>query len=123
VKQESIPWQSFVFDAVWSSTIRNTSLGPCSTGIPACVFQGLGDGDFHFLTTRRSRSVSKLALIRGGRNLGLNVIFRGAGPRPAPNQLSIRWALFRIFVCNVNPRKRQKVMKSDESSQNRRHHI
>jgi hypothetical protein len=67
------------FGAAWSSTIRNTSLGPCSTGIPACVFQGLGDGDFHFLTTRRSRSVSKLALIRGGRNLGLNVIFRGAG--------------------------------------------
>jgi hypothetical protein len=28
VKQESIPWQSFVFDAVRSSTIRNTSLGP-----------------------------------------------------------------------------------------------
>jgi hypothetical protein len=42
VKQESIPWQSFVFDAAWSSTIRNTSLGPC-------VFQGLGDGDFNFL--------------------------------------------------------------------------
>jgi hypothetical protein len=28
------------FDAVRSSAIRNTSLGPCSTGIPACVFQG-----------------------------------------------------------------------------------
>src|SRR6266436_779417 len=51
VKQESIPWQSFVFDAVRSSTIRNTSLGPCSTGIPACVLQGLGDGDFHFSDT------------------------------------------------------------------------
>ena len=22
--------------------------GPCTTGIPACVFRGLGDGDFHF---------------------------------------------------------------------------
>ena len=32
VKQESIPWQSFVFDAVWSSTIRNTSLGPPKKG-------------------------------------------------------------------------------------------
>ena len=28
VQQESIPWQSFVFDAVGSLTIRNTSLGP-----------------------------------------------------------------------------------------------
>ena len=41
VKQESIPWQSFVFDAVRSSTIRNTSLGPPQKG-------GLGDGDFDF---------------------------------------------------------------------------
>ena len=39
------------FDAAWSSTIRNTSLGPCTTGIPACVLQGLGDGDFHFSDT------------------------------------------------------------------------
>ena len=31
-KQESIPWQSFVFDAAWSSTIRNTSLGPLVKG-------------------------------------------------------------------------------------------
>ena len=38
VKQESIPWQSFVFDAVGSSTIRNTSLGPLK--------RGLGDDDF-----------------------------------------------------------------------------
>jgi len=30
-----------VFDArIWSSTIRNTSLGPLA--------RGLGDGDFHF---------------------------------------------------------------------------
>src|SRR6266478_976342 len=42
VKQESIPWQSFVFDAVRSSTIRNTSLGPPQKG-------GLGDDDFQFL--------------------------------------------------------------------------
>src|SRR5260370_38880398 len=32
VKQESIPWQSFVFGAVWSFTIRNTSLGPPQKG-------------------------------------------------------------------------------------------
>jgi hypothetical protein len=32
VQQESIPWQSFVFDAVRSSTIRNTSLGPPQKG-------------------------------------------------------------------------------------------
>jgi hypothetical protein len=52
VQQESIPWQSFVFDAVGSLTIRNTSLGPWSTtGIPVCVLQGLGDGDFSFLKT------------------------------------------------------------------------
>ena len=48
VQQESIPWQSFVFDASLVITIRNTSLGPCTTGIPARVFKGLGDGDFHF---------------------------------------------------------------------------
>ena len=65
------------FDAVQSSTIRNTSLGPCTTGIPACVSQGLGGGDFHFLTTRNSRIVPNLAV----RKLGLNVIFRGAVPR------------------------------------------
>jgi hypothetical protein len=40
VKQESIPWQSFVFGAVRSFTIRNTSLGPPK--------RGLGGGDFHF---------------------------------------------------------------------------
>ena len=44
VKQESIPGRVSWF----LSTIRNTSLGPCTTGIPACVPQGLGDGDFHF---------------------------------------------------------------------------
>jgi hypothetical protein len=54
VKQESIPWQSFVFDASLVITIRNTSLGPCATGIPACVPQGLGDGDF-ILTTRTAK--------------------------------------------------------------------
>jgi hypothetical protein len=41
VQQESIPWQSFVFDAAWSSTIRNTSLGPLCK-------RGLGDDDFQF---------------------------------------------------------------------------
>jgi hypothetical protein len=58
VKQESIPWQSFVFDAVRSCTIRNTSLGPCTTGIPACVLQGLGGGDFFNRSTAREAVVS-----------------------------------------------------------------
>jgi hypothetical protein len=37
-KQESIPWQSFVFDAVWSSTIRNTSLGPVAQALLPVVW-------------------------------------------------------------------------------------
>src|SRR3981189_1445214 len=35
VNQESIPWQSFVFDAVRPSTIRNTSLDPPQKGARA----------------------------------------------------------------------------------------
>src|ERR1700686_3617925 len=54
-KQESIPWQSFVFDAVWSSTIRNTSLGPLVKGGWAMTI-------FNFRTIRRRRSVSENAL-------------------------------------------------------------
>ena len=50
-KQESIPWQSFVFDASWSSTIRNTSLGPLVKGGWAMTI-------FNFTTIRRRRSVS-----------------------------------------------------------------
>jgi hypothetical protein len=50
-KQESIPWQSFVFDAAWSSTIRNTSLGPLVKGGWAMTI-------FNFTTIRRRRSVS-----------------------------------------------------------------
>jgi hypothetical protein len=49
-KQESIPWQSFVFDSVWSSTIRNTSLGPLVKGGWAMTI-------FNFTTIRRRRSV------------------------------------------------------------------
>jgi S-formylglutathione hydrolase FrmB len=43
-------------------TIRNTSLGPCTTGIPACVPQGLGDGDFHS-DNPYSRGVSNCSLL------------------------------------------------------------
>jgi hypothetical protein len=53
VKQESIPWQSFVFDAAWSSTIRNTSLGPPQKG-------GLGDDDFQLEDHSPRRSVPML---------------------------------------------------------------
>jgi hypothetical protein len=42
VKQESIPGRVSWDDAVWLTTIRNTSLGPCK--------RGPGGGDFHFLT-------------------------------------------------------------------------
>jgi hypothetical protein len=47
VKQESIPWQSFVFDAVPVIHDSKHFARPCSTGIPACVL-GLGDDDFQF---------------------------------------------------------------------------
>jgi hypothetical protein len=50
-KQESIPWQSFVFDVVQSSTIRNTSLGPLVKGGWAMTI-------FNFTTIRLRRSVS-----------------------------------------------------------------
>jgi hypothetical protein len=70
-KQESIPWQSFVFDAAWSSTIRNTSLGPLAKGGWAMTI-------FNFRQLRHSRSVSnppqhspKFAPVK----LALNVIF------------------------------------------------
>ena len=57
MKQESIPWQSFVFDAVWSSTIRNTSLGPVAQAFLP-VFWGWAMTIFNFRQLRHSRSVS-----------------------------------------------------------------
>jgi hypothetical protein len=42
-----------------SSTMRNTALGPCSTGIPACVFEGRAV-TISFSTIRLGESVSKL---------------------------------------------------------------
>jgi hypothetical protein len=47
VKQESIPWQSFVFDAVPVIHDSKHFARPCNTGIPACVL-GLGDDDSQF---------------------------------------------------------------------------
>ena len=53
--------------------IQNTSLGPCTTGIPACVLQGLGGGDFQLFDGSRGRSVfiqldENLALMCAGQN-------------------------------------------------------
>ena len=52
VQQESIPWQSFVFDAAWSSTIRNTSLGSPQKGGRAMTI-------FKFCDVSQGRSVPK----------------------------------------------------------------
>jgi hypothetical protein len=77
VKQESIPWQSFVFDPVWSSTIRNTSLGPVGqASLP--VTSGPGDGDFQLFYRSQGRSVS----IQIDKNLALLVIFAQAASDP-----------------------------------------
>jgi len=89
VKQESIPWQSFVFDAAWSSAIRNTSLGPFGRqAFLPVFFKGWAMAIFIFLTTLlqpkcAQKNVAKLALLGNS---------RGAGPdrsrRPKPVILS-----------------------------------
>src|SRR5260370_31043128 len=69
----------------WSLTIRNTSLGPCSTGIPACVLQGLGDGDFHFLTHHLQPKCVTAQRKRGGPPFGFVWHFRlGSTNQPRP---------------------------------------